>query len=265
MSLKKKIKKLFEKLVNEILEKIGLEKEPLAWNKCTKSSNWTGKNASMRIMNILSPNMPDSSFNDRYNFAKNRGVNHFNVFITNQKDGERAGYSIYGPNFNQKGGIDKNSVKIMEKRIDKMLKDSFGVVLWMTADDTQWNRTMDFEKLCKDVKSLGWFDKCSAVVVGLECDEYWSANQVSNYCNILRKYSGKKVGVHQTSFKTNLMQYGDLAYLQVNPGTSIDKIQNFVKQMKGSKPTCMFEMERAEDRNRSEAALKAGAWSVGNW
>lgn len=237
------------------------------WEDCKKSSNWTGRNAAKRIMNILSPRMSDAAFNERFNFAKNRGVDHFNVFITNQKDGEAAGYSIYGPNFAQSVGVDKNYCKVMEKRIDKMIDKGFGVVLWMTADDTSWNKTMNFTKLCEDVKKLGWFDKASAVVVGLECDEYWSASQVNNYCKILKKYSGKKVGVHQTSNRIDYMKFGDLAYLQVAPGTSQAKIQSFVKNAKAAtgKPVCMFEMERSEDRNRSQAALNAGAWSVGNW
>ena len=237
------------------------------WSKCTKSSNWTGKNASKRIMNILSPTMPDAIFNERYAFAKGRGVDHFNLFITNQRDGECAGYSIYGPNFAQSNGIDKNSTKIMEKRIKKIINDGYGVILWMTADDTSWNKTMNFEKLCADVKSLGWFDLCSAVVVGLECDEYWNASQVSNYCKILKKYSGKKVGVHQTSDKYNYMAYGDLSYLQVSPGKANSYIQNFIGIAKKAigHPVCMFEMERSEDRGRSQAALDAGAFSVGNW
>ena len=236
-----------------------------SWEDCKKSSNWTGKNAARRIMNILSPNMSDSAFNDRVAFGKSRGVDHFNVFVTNQKDGEYAGYSIYGPKFTQSAGIDKNSTKIMEKRIKKLVDDGYGVVLWMTADDTAWNKTMDFEKLCKDIKSLGWFNLCSAVVVGLECDEYWSAAQVQNYCKILRKYSGKKVGVHQTSDK--YMVYGDLSYLQVAPGKPTTYIKNFVNLVKKvvKHPVCMFEMERSEDRERSKAALDAGAWSVGNW
>lgn len=262
--LKALIKKILGKTAADIIIPINTTK---TWEECKKSSNWTGKNASKRIMNILSPNMSDGTFNDRFNFAKGRGVDHFNLFITNQKDGEAAGYSIYGPNFAQSKGIDKNSCKIMEKRIDKILDEGFGVVLWMTADDTAWNKTMNFDKLCSDVKKLGWFDKASAVVVGLECNEYWNASQVNNYCKILRNYSKKKVGVHQTSDRIDFMKFGDLAYLQINPGASTTKIQSFVKNAKAAtgKPVCMFEMERAEDRNRCNAAFAAGAWSVGNY
>lgn len=261
------MKKIWNKIKNFIRELIGLGPTIRKWDECTKSSNWTGRNAAKRIMNILSPNMSDAAFNERFNWAKGRGVDHFNVFITNQKDGECAGYSIYGKNFAQSAGPDKNFCKIMEKRIDKMIDNDFGVVLWMTADDTSWNKTMNFEKLCKDVKDLGWFKKASAVVVGLECDEYWSASQVANYCKILKKYSGLKVGVHQTSNRSDFVKFGDLAYLQVPPGTAQSKIKSFVQNVKAAtgKPVCMFEMERSEDRNRSKAALEAGAFSVGNW
>lgn len=255
---------MWKKIIAFILKLFG-KKTVKKWTDCTKSSNWTGRNAAKRIMNILSPNMSDAAFNERFNWAKARGVDHFNVFITNQKDGEYAGYSIYGKNFAQSAGPDKNFCKIMEKRIDKMIDNDFGVVLWMTADDTSWNKTMNFEKLCKDVKDLGWFKKASAVVVGLECDEYWNANQVNKYCQLLKKYSGLKVGVHQTSNRADFVGFGDLAYLQVPPGTSQSAIANFIKKVKGSRPVCMFEMERQEDRARSQAALKAGAFSVGNW
>lgn len=256
------IRKLLGKTAADIIIPISVVKK---WDECTKSSNWTGRNAAKRIMNILSPNMSDAAFTERFNWAKARGVDHFNVFIANKADGEAAGYSIYGKSFNQ-NAIDKNSVKVMEKRIDKMLDAGFGVVLWMMADDSNaWAKSVNFEKYCKDVKDLGWFKKASAVVVGLEVDEYWNANQVNKYCQLLKKYSGLKVGVHQTSNRTDFVGFGDLAYLQVPPGTSQAAIANFIKKVKGSRPVCMFEMERQEDRARSQAALKAGAFSVGNW
>ena len=257
------IRKILGKTAADIIVPITVVKK---WDECTKSSNWTGRNAAKRIMNILSPNMSDAAFNERYNWAKARGVDHFNVFITNKADGEAAGYSIYGKNFAQSNGPDKNCCKVMEKRIQKMVDDGFGVVLWMMADDSNaWAKSVNFDKMCKDVKDLGWFKLASAVVVGLEVDEYWSAAQVSNYCKILKKHSGLKVGVHQTSNRADFVKFGDLAYLQVPPGTSQAAIANFIKKVKGSKPVCMFEMERQEDRKRSEAALKAGAFSVGNW
>ena len=53
----------------------------------------------------------------------------------------------------------------------------------------------------------------------------------------------------------------------MNPGQSDAAITAFVKKVKGAtgKPVNMFELERNEDRHRSEVALKAGAFGVGNW
>lgn len=238
-----------------------------SYKKCVKSSNWAGANASRRIMNILSPNMTESTFNDRVKWAKGRGVDHFNLFLTNEKDGEYAGYSVYGPKFDQKKGVDKPFAKVMLDRVKKLRKKGYSVVLWMTADDTSWNKTMDFAKLCSDVKKLGFFKFASAVVVGLEVDEYWSSSKVAENVAILRKVSKLKVGVHQVSNKYDKMGLGDLAFAQVNPGTEPKKIGDFVKAVAKAtgKPVCMFEMERGPDRKRSEAALAAGAYSVGNW
>ena len=261
--------KFIKSLIKKFLSFFGISLVP-SWDKCTKSSNWTGKNASMRIMNILSPNMSDAAFNDRYNFAKKRGVNYFAVFLTNYKDGEYAGYSPFGKNFDIDKGIDKASCKIMEKRIDRMLDDGFGFVPFLMADDSNsWAKTAasKWDKYCKAIKDLGWFDKASMVVIGLEIEEYWNnPGTVANLIKILRKYYKGKIGTHHVSNQYGLA-LGDVAFLQMNPGQSDANIKTFIKKAKSAlgKPIAMFELERNEDRHRSEVALNAGAFSVGNW
>ena len=240
------------------------------WDECTKSSNWTGKNAAKRIMNILSPNMSDASFNERYNFAKGRGVNYFAVFLTNHKDGEYAGYSPFGKSFNIDKGTDKASCEVMTKRINKMLDDDIAFVPFMMADDSNdWARTAasKWDKYCKALKDLGWLDKASMVVIGLEIEEYWKdAKTVSNLISILRKYYNGKIGTHHVSNSYGLA-LGDVAFLQMNPGQSDSAIKSYVNKAKSAlkKPVCMFELERNEDRHRSQVALDAGAFSCGNW
>ena len=109
-----------------------LTPSPLSWQDCTLSSNWHGKNANMRIMNILSPRFSDQQFQDRYKWAKGRGVNYFNLFVVNKADGEGAGYSIFGPNFIQNyGNIDSNYANIMSDRIKKIYNDGNGIVLFL--------------------------------------------------------------------------------------------------------------------------------------
>ena len=268
-SPKKFFKKLWESL-KELVEKVlhpvmGVKK----WNECTKSSNWHGANASQRMMNVLSPHMPDAVFKERLNFIKSRGCNTVHVFICNKSDGEYAGYSIYGSKFDW--NIDKSFVEKMLKRLKAIEKENFGIVLWGIADDSNaWASTLisNPSKYVSDLDSLGFFKYASTFVLGLEADEYWKSNaQIAAFYNAVKaKYNGK-VGVHQTSGKYNYMPLVDIAFVQVNPGTSISNIQSFIKTVKSKtgKPVNMFEMERQEDRNRSEAAFAAGAFAVGNW
>lgn len=260
---------MWKKIIAFILRLFG-KKTVKKWTDCTKSSNWTGRNAAKRIMNILSPNMSDAAFNERFNWAKARGVDHFAVFLTNYKDGEYAGYSPFGKNFNIDAGVDKVSVKVMEKRINKMIDNGFGFIPFLMADDSSaWAKSAasKWDKYCKAIKDLGWFDKSSMVVIGLEIEEYWNnPGTVNNLIKILRKYYKGKIGTHHVSNQYGLA-LGDVAFLQMNPGQSDSNITNFIKKAKSAlgKPICMFELERNEDRHRSEVALKAGAFSVGNW
>ena len=238
------------------------------WDECKKSSNWTGKNAAKRMMNILSPNMPDSVFNDRLNFIKSRGCDHANVFVCNKGDGEYAGYSIYGNSITWI--IKKNFCNVMEKRLKKIKDAGLGIILWLAADDDGgWNKALaaHFDDYAKDIKSLGWFKYASAVVIGLEIDEYWNASQVvANVAAVRKSYSGK-IGVHMTSGKWDWAKAADILFYQTNPGKSAAQIESETKNVvaKCGKPVCFFEMERNENRALCEAAFRGGAYSVGNW
>ena len=242
---------------------------PPSWDKCTKSSNWHGTHANQRMMNILSPRMSDSTFKDRLNFIKSRGCNTAHVILCNKGDGESAGYSIYGQNFDWT--IDKSYANKMLERLKILAKENLGIVLWLATDDCgDWNSKIisNPSKYVADLYSLGFLKYASTVVLGLEVDEYWKNSSYihSFYKAVKAKYNGK-VGVHQTSGKYNYMSLVDIAFVQVNPGTSKDHIKSFIKTVKSKtgKPVNMFEMERQEDRSRSEAALSAGAFAVGNW
>jgi len=240
-----------------------------SWDKCTRSSNWTGKNAAKRMMNILSPHMPDKVFEDRLAFMKGRGCDTVNLFVSNKADGEYAGYSIYGSAITWK--INKDYTSKMEARIKRLYKEGFGIVLWLMADDDcGWNKTLsgNFSAYVNDIKSLGWFDYASTVVLGLELDEYWTANQVTAGMVALRKAYSGKTGVHMTSGKWDWVQVADILFYQTSPGKSASQIEsetrNVVAKCKG-KPVCFFEMERNENRDLCEAAFRGGAFSVGNW
>ena len=252
------IKKLFS---GDIVQSIP------SWDKCTKSSNWHGTNASQRMMNMLSPAMPNEVFNSYLSWIKSRGCNCVHVFLTNKADGQYAKYSIYGPKFDFQ--LNNDYVKIMLDRVKKFRNENLGVVLWLISDDSSdWSKTMikNPDKFVEDVNNAGFFKYASTVVVGLETDEYWSAAECSKmYAAVRQRYSGK-IGVHQTSNKCNYAGTADIMFAQMNPGSSKSQIQSFVKTcLKTGKPVNMFELERQEDRQRSQWALEAGAFACGNW
>lgn len=250
----------------------GTEPAPPAWHECVKSSNWTGDGAAKRLMNLLSPYMTEEAFNNRYAWAKSRGVDHFNLFVCNHHDGEYAirtdGYSIYGNSIDW--AVDEHFCKVMLERINKIRDDGYGVIIWLVADDDGgWNTQLDrnWEQYCKDLKELGFFDHASIVVIGLETDEYWNASQAGNNMGILRKYYSGKTGIHCTAGKYDWGQCADIMFLQIDPKSSKKQIVSLITKAKKSlnKPVCMFELERAEHRRKALWALEAGAYAVGNW
>jgi hypothetical protein len=254
-------------LWNKILSWFGGgDSKPVAWDKCDKASCWDGSNAQKRMMNMLSPGMSDGKFNDYMNWMKSRGCNTAHLFTSNKADGENAGYCIYGNSWDW--SIDPNFVNLMKSRIDKLRKNGFGIVLWLFADDSSaWNNEAkkNFPQHLNDLKKQGLLDKASTIVVGLELNEYYNTNDVAKLVNATRAVYSGKIGTHHTSGKTTFAALGDLLFYQVNPGTSINSIVNTINSWKGKMPINMFEMERHPDRARSEAALAAGAFGVGNW
>ena len=261
MSIWFKIKKFF---LSTIFGKIVIPD----WDDCTKSSNWTA-NASQRMMNILSPHMDDGTFKARLKWIKKRGCNCVHLILANKADGECAGYSIYGNKFDF--AIDENYANCIKNRIKKIYKEDLGIVLWMITDDSNaWAKTMKSNpaQYFSDVKNLGLFKYASTVVLGLELEEYFnSSSTVSSMISTLRNYYSGKIGTHHVSNKYSLGQHADIVFLQVNPGTSKDAIAAYVKNVKSAlnKPVNMFEIERNEDREKSETAMNAGAFGCGNW
>lgn len=243
-----------KKLINLIKYWLGIKPK---WNECTKSSNWFGVNANHRVMNILSPLMSETRFNERVAEAKERGVNCFHLILVNKADGECAGYTA----------LDQVSAKVMDKRIEKLRKDGYGIVLWcMTDDSKEWSRMLDMPALMKVCKQHGWLKQASTVVVGLETDEYWSAAEVASHIAVIRQYYDGKVGVHMTSGKTSFAPFADILFYQTEPGKNPAQIKaEAVKALQCGKPVNFFELSRHEDRALCQVALAAGCYGVGNW
>ena len=273
-----------------------------AWNACTKSTNWNnpsgyGPMAQIRYMNNLSPyitvndpNDPKISFVDRTQFAINRGCNYVAYFVSNHLDDSGAsgsmlechgpdgkeGYSPYGSNYGFTNMvIAPEAADIITDRLRYTNDRGLGIVLFLMADDSDgWasyltNDLSRWRKYCKDLKKLGWFSVASTVVVGLEIEEYWdNDNLVNNMIDILRNYYSGVIGVHHCSNEYRIGETKtDVSFVQLNPEQSIETIKQYVQTVKAAlnKPVCMFELERYPNQTKSQAALDAGAYSVGNW
>lgn len=261
------IRKLLGKTAADIIIPISVVKK---WDECTKSSNWWGSNAAHRAMNALSPKFTEGKFKEYIKFQKDRGCNYVNLFVTNKGDGEGAGYSIWGTTPFAKP-VKNDTTKLMLKRMEYCRDQGLGVWIWLLADDsTAWNKTIlsKVDQFAKDLKDGGYLDDglVTGVVLGLEMEEYCSVAQAKALRDAVKKYWKGKIATHHVSNGLGLA-VADIAFIQMNPGRSDGEITNFVKKAKNSlkKPICMFELERSPDRHRSEVALKAGAYSVGNW
>ena len=223
--------------------------------RATLASCWQGSNAQTRHMNMLSPAMPEAEFDRRLAWAKAQGCNTVHWFTSNHGDGEFSGYA---PSAAMRG------------RIDKARRNGLAVVLWIFADDsTGYNKAeaRDFGAHVRKVKDAGLFDEATAVVAGLELDEYFSASQVAALVSAIRAEFPGPVGTHETSGRHAFAGVADFVCYQVDPGKSADWIEAEARRVKAKvgKPLMFFELDRKPNRSLCEAALAGGAFAVGNW
>lgn len=88
------------------------------------SSCWTGKGAARRMMNMLSPKMPATTFKQYAKWQLSRGCNTVHVILANQGDGEFAGYSPFGPG--GAGKLDASVCALMHERMRVLRGMGFG-------------------------------------------------------------------------------------------------------------------------------------------
>lgn len=248
-------------------EAVGVAPAP-AWDLCTKASCWSGSNAQIRNMNILSPRMSYDLFKQRVAWQKNRGCNTVHVFLSNKGDGEYSGYCIYGNSWDW--GVDSAFVAEFNKRIGYIRSQRMGVVVWLFADDSDsWNTTAskNFPQYAKDLSTQGLFEHVSTVVVGLELSEYFSVEQVKGLVSAVRRVYTGRIGTHSTSGDLRYAALADIVFYQVSPGRSASWIKAETKRVVAlvNKPVNFFELSRHEDRTLSKAALDGGAYGVANW
>lgn len=239
------------------------------WDECTLASCWNGANASQRMMNMLSPGMSDSKFTSYMEWMKGRGCNTAHLFVSNKGDGENAGYSIYGTS-SWDWIVDDALCEKMTSRIKKLQKNGFGTVIWLFADDSSaWNKEAkkNFPKYLQDLKAKGFTDLASTIVIGLELDEYYNANEVASLVSATKSIYSGKIGTHQTSGRYDYCKLADICFYQVNPGKSVSWIKNEAKRIKAltGKPLNFFEIERNPSPEKCQAALDGGAFGVGNY
>lgn len=233
------------------------------------ASCWEGSNAQTRHMNELSGKFSDEQVAARLDWAKGRGCNTVHWFLTNQGDGEGAGYSFYGTE-PKLGSIDEAAVTRMAKRCEMALARGLAVVFWLMADDSsKWNKKMlaNPGQFAADLKKTGLLKYASCVVLGLEMNEYMGSSQANALAAAVRGVWSGTVGTHHTSGKSTFAGLGDIVFWQVDPGKSASQIKSAVTSAKKStgKPVVMFELARNPNRDLSKAALEAGAAGVGNW
>lgn len=233
------------------------------------ASCWEGKNAGTRHMNELSPHFTDEQVGARLDWAKGRGCNTVHWFLVNQGDGEGAGYSIYGgaPTL---GRVDEGAVTRMARRCEMARERGLAVVLWLLADDSaKWNKTIlgNPAQFAEDVAATGLLKHASAVVLGLEMDEYMGSGQASALAAAVRKVWSGTVGTHHTSGKGTFAGLGDVVFWQLEPGKGAAQVAQATAAAKKAtgKPVVMFEISREPARELCEAAIGAGAVGVGNW
>jgi hypothetical protein len=243
------------------------------------SSCWDGPNANKRMMNTLSPGMNETKFNEYLNWQKSRTLDGYgranvaHVFLSNRRDGENAGYCIYGNEWDW--SVEQGFVDLMKARIKAYRKAGFQVVGWVLADDSSpyaAQAKKDFERTLNDLKAVGLFDDLCMLVPGLEWNEYLNSNDMAKKAKgakmmqaVNLAWKGPK-GSHMNSGLVS--PYGEYVFYQVDPGKSSAWLANETRRIKGligNRKLVMFEIERNPAPAKCKAIMDTGAAvGVGN-
>lgn len=231
-------------------------------------------NAGTRVMNILAHNIDDNKFNGTLNRCISNKDKVVYLYVAyNNGDGPGTTSMYVDDTFN--GTIDKNKVKLMQKRMKTIVDKDLCIVAWLFADDN--TRNVNF----KDTAALKNYAKnvidqfnsyISEYVVALEADEYLSSGQVEELAALIKKETGKPVGSHQTPGKYNYSANKsiDKHYHQYGFNKSNSYIEQQTSAVKAAlnKPVIAAEYDMSSDsaaaKARGDAAMKGGASGTGN-
>lgn len=228
-------------------------KHPLGLASC-----WDGNNASRRMMNMLSPKMSASKFEQYVQWMKGRGCDTAHVFVANGGDGECAGYAAWR---------DSDRAAMMA-RLKAIKAAGLVAVPWIIADDSAALLRDLFanpEKLV--AKCADFLAGAPYVVLGLEMDEGGgAANWAAVRTAVRRVYSGPLAVHHKGGNEFKFASLGDIIMGQLDPNCTEAQIKAQIKAIRAKgKRAVGFEYARGADRKRAQAALDAGAEGVGNW
>ena len=212
-----------------------------------------------RMMNVLSPRMPDAVFRERLAWMRSRGCDTAHILLANGGDGEYAGYAAWRD-------ADR---PVMLARLRAVRDAGLAPVPWIVSDDSDGLREELFARPRAILPALAeFFEGAPYVVIGLEMDEGrgcsadWSAVRAA-----LRDVYAGPVGVHHRNGSVfHYAGFGDIVLGQLAPGCSEAQVRaQIIAILQLGKRAVGFEYARGPARALALAALDAGAEGVGNW
>ena len=236
--------------------------EPLAkpWRECKYSSNWSGTEASRRMMNLVSPKFSDAKAKEYIDWQQSLGCDHVHLLLVNQGDGEGAGYDCLA---------DAGHKAVALARVRDIRARGLGVVAWVVADDSDAYRRKIFDNPAMYADALKeYFPHLSYIVLGLEMNEgEGSKSKWTALRDAIRKagWTGP-FATHHTSGHGDYASLGQIVMDQLDKGCTEAQVRKSVESFRAKGyDVCGFEYARGPDKARTKAALEAGAFSVGNW
>jgi len=157
------------------------------------------------------------------------------------------------------------------ERLDHLNSIGLRPVMWLMADDSP--SLVDFNEGIAHNRYIAenYDSKIDHYVIGLEVDEYWTADQVKALIEDLRQYTEKPIGVHLTpSTPLEYVESADVLYLQTGFGLSQEQFREKVRATlsASSKPVIVSEYHldstSAEAKQLGDIACQLGAIGTGN-
>ena len=210
------------------------------------------------MMNILSPRMSDKRAEEYIAWMKQRGCTAAHVILSNEADGEAAGYAAWR---------DSDRPKMLD-RMSLIRAAGLVPIPWIIADDSPTYLRELFkspEKLVR--KCADFLSGAPFTVLGLEMDETGTSAEWSSLRKAVRLVFPGPLGVHHksgNSFKFSAL--GDIILGQLDPECTASDVKKQIAAIRAKgKRAIGFEYSRDPAKKLAKAALAAGAEGVGNW